>query len=85
MNNPDTTTCDACGTRYVFTSRKDRCPVCCPDQSHEDDPDGYEQEDWEDDVLLFPTATKAMNRVDGSVCCKERLGGLLKYYHRETA
>jgi putative transposase len=36
-------------------------------------------------VLLFPTATKAMNRVDGSVDCKERLGGLLRYYHREAA
>jgi hypothetical protein len=22
---------------------------------------------------------------DGKVRCKERLGGLLKYYHRETA
>jgi putative transposase len=38
-----------------------------------------------DNVLLFPTATKVMNRVDGSVGCKERLGGLLKYYHREAA
>ena len=36
-------------------------------------------------VLLFPTATKAENRVDGPVICKERLGGLLKYYHREAA
>ena len=36
-------------------------------------------------VLLFPAAMKAMNRVDGSVGCKERLGGLLKYYHREAA
>jgi len=37
-------------------------------------------------VLLFPTAaTQAKNRVDGSVACKERLGGLLKYYHREAA
>jgi len=36
-------------------------------------------------VLLFPTAAQAMNRVDGSVRCKERLGGLLKYYHREAA
>jgi len=36
-------------------------------------------------VLLFPTATQAKNRVDGSVCCKDRLGGLLKYYHREAA
>jgi hypothetical protein len=38
-----------------------------------------------DNVLLFPTATKALNRVDGPVGCKERLGGLLKYYHREVA
>jgi len=36
-------------------------------------------------VLLFPAATQAKNRVDGSVGCKERLGGLLKYYHREAA
>jgi hypothetical protein len=38
-----------------------------------------------DNVLLFPTATKAVDHVDGSVGCKERLGGLLKYYHREAA
>jgi len=36
-------------------------------------------------VLLFPTATRAKTRVDGSVACKERLGGLLKYYHRDAA
>jgi len=38
-----------------------------------------------DNVLLFPTATKAENRVNGLVRCKERLGGLLKYYHQEAA
>jgi hypothetical protein len=38
-----------------------------------------------DNVLLFPTVTKAMNHVDGSVGCKERLGGLLRYYHWEAA
>ena len=38
-----------------------------------------------DNVLLFPTATKAMNGVGGSVCCREQIGGLLKYYHREAA
>ena len=27
MTKADTTTCDACGTRYAFTSHKDRCPV----------------------------------------------------------
>ena len=36
-------------------------------------------------VLLFPAAAKAMNGIDGSISCKERLGGLLKYYHREAA
>ena len=38
MNSPDTTTRDACGTRYAFTSVKDRCPVCCPvtEDEHED-------------------------------------------------
>ena len=38
-----------------------------------------------DNVLLFPTAKQAKTRVDGSVACKERLGGLLKYYHLEVA
>ena len=38
-----------------------------------------------DNILLFPIAAKAVNCVDGSVGCKERIGGLLKYYHREAA
>ncbi len=38
-----------------------------------------------DNVLLFPVATKTGKRAEGSVCCKERLGGLLKYYHRKAA
>ena len=36
-------------------------------------------------VLLFPNAKQTVDRVDGPVGCKERLGGLLKYYHREAA
>ena len=36
-------------------------------------------------ILLFPVSTKVENRIDGSINCKERLGGLLKYYHREAA
>jgi transposase InsO family protein len=36
-------------------------------------------------VLLFPTTTKSMNHVHGSVNCKQRLGGLLKYYYRDVA
>jgi hypothetical protein len=48
MTKADTTTCDACGTRYAFTSYKDRCPVCCPDQAREDDAsDSHEQADGE--------------------------------------
>jgi hypothetical protein len=41
----NSTTCDACGTRYAFTSYKDRCPVCCPEQAREDD--NHEQPDEE--------------------------------------
>ena len=45
----DTTTCDACGTSYVFTSYKDRCPVCCPEQASDDDlSDEYDQTDFSD-------------------------------------
>jgi len=38
-----------------------------------------------DNVLLFTKAMRVMDRVDGSVGCKERLDGLLQYYHREAA
>jgi len=34
---PDTTTCDACGACYEFTSHKDRCPYCCPKSELDDD------------------------------------------------
>ena len=33
-------------------------------------------------VILCPSAESAAE--DGPVRCRERLGGLLKYYHRET-
>jgi hypothetical protein len=36
-------------------------------------------------VLLFPAAEQRVGSRDGKVRCKERLGGLLKYYHREAA
>ena len=38
-----------------------------------------------ENVLLFPTATKAIDLGGSSVGCKERLGGVLKYYHLEAA
>jgi endogenous inhibitor of DNA gyrase (YacG/DUF329 family) len=46
MINRDTRTCDNCGRRYEFTSYKDRCPFCCPEQK----PDDYELDDWGDDL-----------------------------------
>jgi len=36
-------------------------------------------------VLLFPPNRQSASSADRSVRCRERLGGLLKYYHREAA
>ena len=36
-------------------------------------------------VLLFPTRSKKISQRGSAVNCKERLGGLLKYYHRDVA
>jgi hypothetical protein len=36
-------------------------------------------------VLLFPFNRHSVSSSDRSVRCRERLGGLLKYYHREAA
>jgi transposase InsO family protein len=36
-------------------------------------------------VILFPTTDPAVPGRAGPVRCRERLGGLLKYYHREAA
>ena len=36
-------------------------------------------------VLLFPRKEEIIGSSTGRVRCKERLGGLLKYYHREAA
>ena len=36
-------------------------------------------------VLLFPSNQQPTTCRDGPVCCRERLGGLLKYYHRQAA
>ncbi len=38
-----------------------------------------------DNVLLFPDLTKPRNQPNASINCRERLGGLLKYYHQEVA
>jgi len=51
MDKP-TTTCDACGKRYEFTSHKDRCPVCCPKSAPGDAFEDYELVDevYDDDA-----------------------------------
>jgi putative transposase len=36
-------------------------------------------------VLLFPRNEEIIGSRKGRERCKERLGGLLKYYHREVA
>jgi transposase InsO family protein len=36
-------------------------------------------------VLLFPSSQEQTICRDHAVCCRERLGGLLKYYHRKAA
>ena len=38
-----------------------------------------------DNVLLFPLPTQAVRGEQEKVRCRERLGGLLKYYEREAA
>jgi hypothetical protein len=35
-------------------------------------------------VILFPATDQAVQEGDGRVRCRERLGGMLKYYHREA-
>ena len=45
---PDTTTCDACGRRYEFTSHKDRCPVCCPKDEPDNDSEYFDQDERDD-------------------------------------
>jgi hypothetical protein len=36
-------------------------------------------------AILFPTPSDRVGEREGRVCTRERLGGLLKFYHREAA
>ena len=38
-----------------------------------------------DNLLLFPFAERAALSKDDAIRCKQRLGGMLKYYYREAA
>ncbi len=46
---------------------------------------GERDHQGKNNVLLFPAAPALEARPNASVACRERLGGLLKYYHREAA
>ncbi len=39
----------------------------------------------EGNVLLFPSSDELQRARGLSICCRERLGGLLKYYYRKAA
>ena len=38
-----------------------------------------------DNLLLFPAANERVNTGAGSIRCRERVGGLLRFYHRAAA
>jgi len=46
---------------------------------------GERNHQGKDNVVLFPTLTTDTYTADGTVACRERLGGLLKYYYQEAA
>ena len=46
---------------------------------------GERNHQGKDNVLLLPSPTLPLNRKPRKVRCRERLGGLLKYYEREAA
>ncbi len=46
---------------------------------------GERNHQGKNNVLLFLCARAQEARFDTSVACRARLGGLLKYYHREAA
>ena len=46
---------------------------------------GKRNHQGKDNLLLFPSSTVPLNPNQGKVRCRERLGGLLKYYEREAA
>ena len=46
---------------------------------------GERNHQGKDNLVLFPTMTTDTHTGRGSVACRERLGGLLKYYYQEAA
>jgi putative transposase len=46
---------------------------------------GERNHQGKENVLLFQVPEQRVGSGDGKARCKKRLGGLLKYYHREAA
>jgi len=45
---------------------------------------GERNHQGKDNTILFPAADQKLGERDGIIECRERLGGLLKYYYRKT-
>ena len=45
---------------------------------------GERNHQGKENVILFPSVESSPPR-EGSIVCRDRLGGLLKYYYREAA
>jgi putative transposase len=70
-----------CLSRLILFGERSLCYALAEYGSH------YHQErphQGKDNVILMPAANDHQQR-DGPIHCRERLGGLLKYYHREAA
>ena len=46
---------------------------------------GERNHQGKDNVLLFPVVASHTCDAEGTIACRERLGGLLKCYHRNAA
>ena len=60
--------------RYLDAAQVTRVPLPPHERNHQ----------GKGNILLFPTTRHNAERA-GPVRCRERLGGLLKYYEREAA
>jgi putative transposase len=72
---------EECLSRLILFGERSLCYALAEYGSH------YHQErphQGKDNVILMPAANDHQQR-DGPIHCRERLGGLLKYYHREAA
>jgi putative transposase len=72
---------EECLSRLILFGERSLCYALAEYGSH------YHQErphQGKENVVLMPAANDRQQR-DSPIHCRERLGGLLKYYHREAA